>query len=36
MMQEQSMRKRMGWDQAARQYEAIYRLAMGRRRALFG
>ena len=35
-MQERAMRKRMGWDQAARQYEAIYRMAMGRRRGTLG
>jgi hypothetical protein len=29
------MQKRMGWGDAARQYEALYRLAVGRRRMRF-
>lgn len=32
-MQVRSMQKRFGWDQACRQYEAMFRLAMARRRA---
>jgi len=32
-MQVRSMQKQMGWGYAARQYEALYRLAMGRRRS---
>ncbi|NUO53265.1 MAG: glycogen synthase [Polyangiaceae bacterium] len=34
-MQVRSMQKRMGWSDAARQYEALYRLAAGRRRLRF-
>jgi starch synthase len=32
-MQRRAMQKTMGWSYAARQYEALYRLAMARRRA---
>jgi starch synthase len=31
-MQERSMRKPFGWSHASRQYEALYRLAIARRR----
>lgn len=32
-MQIQAMKKPLGWDHASRQYEALYRLAMAKRRA---
>jgi len=31
-MQERSMAKQFGWSHAARQYEALYRLAVAKRR----
>lgn len=36
MMQYQSMKKPMGWGHAAQQYEALYRLALARRRGTRG
>jgi len=34
-MQYRAMTKPMGWDRAAAQYEALYRLALRRRRTRF-
>ena len=34
-MQQRAMRKSMGWSTIARQYEALYRLAVRQRRARF-